>query len=63
MAKKKWGDSGSASGGAVYGLGFIGSLIYFFQQADNFWMVIVGFVKALVWPAIVAFKLLESFYS
>lgn len=51
------------SGSALYGMGFIGALIYFMQAATSFWMVITGFLKALVWPAYVVYKLLESFYG
>jgi hypothetical protein len=46
-------------GSAVYGLGFAGSLIYFLQQATTMWEGIVGFVKALVWPGVLIYKLLE----
>lgn len=58
MAKAKDG-----SNGAVYGLGFIGALIYFMQAASSFNTVITGFLKALVWPAYIVYKLLESFYG
>ena len=44
---------------AVYGLGFIGAAIYFIQQATTFWMGVLGFLKAIVWPAFVVYKLLE----
>jgi hypothetical protein len=44
---------------AVYGLGFIGSLVYFMQHAANLGMVLLGILKAMVWPALVAYKLLE----
>ncbi len=44
---------------AIYGLGFIGALVYFIQHATSFWMGIIGFFKALVWPAILVYKLLE----
>ena len=43
---------------AVYGLGFIGALIYYIQHATTFWMGIAGCFKALVWPAILVYKLL-----
>ena len=58
MAKAKDG-----SNGAVYGLGFIGALVYFMQAATNFTSVITGFLKALVWPAYIVYKLLETFYG
>jgi hypothetical protein len=48
----------SASGGAVYGLGLIGALVYFWQQADSFGGYLRAILKALVWPA---FLVHESF--
>ncbi|MFA7253120.1 MAG: hypothetical protein WC107_01030 [Patescibacteria group bacterium] len=45
--------------GAVYGLGFIGAVIYFIQNADTFGMGVLGVLKAIVWPAIVIYKVLE----
>lgn len=45
--------------GAVYGLGFIGALVYFIQHATTFWLGVLGFFKALVWPALVVYKVLE----
>lgn len=36
---------------AVYGLGFIGAAIYFIGKAATFWLAVLGFLKALVWPA------------
>jgi len=47
------------SGGAVYGLGFIGAAFYFIQNADSFWMGVYGILKAIVWPALVVYKTLE----
>lgn len=46
-------------GGAVYGLAFIGALVYYIQSADGFWGAVVGFFKALVWPAILVYQALE----
>lgn len=46
-------------GEAVYGLGFIGALIYFIQHAQTFTQGLMGFFKALVWPAFVVYKLVE----
>lgn len=50
----------TASGGAVYGLGLIGAAIYFISQASSFWLGVLGFLKALVWPAILVFEALRS---
>lgn len=49
----------NAATGGIYGLAFIGALIYFIQHADTFWIGALGFLKALVWPAILIYKLLE----
>lgn len=48
-------------GGGIYGLGFIGALIYFIQQATSFWMGAIGVMKAIVWPAVCVYKMLEHF--
>jgi hypothetical protein len=42
---------------AVYGLGFIGALIYFMQHAASFGVGVLGFLKALVWPAVLVYEL------
>ena len=44
---------------AVYGLGLIGAAIYYIQHATTFMMGVVGFLKAIVWPAFAVYKLLE----
>lgn len=49
----------SADSGAIYGLGFIGSVIYFISTATDFWMGVLGVLKALVWPAVLAFELFQ----
>ena len=50
------------SGGAadaVYGLGFIGAAIYFISGATTFWMGVLGFLKAIVWPAFLVMEALK----
>ena len=47
------------SGGAVYGLGLIGALVYYISTAPGFWMGVLGFLKALVWPAFLVYGLLK----
>ena len=59
MCKTKM--NGNASGGAVYGLGFIGAAIYFIAHAATFWAGVFGILKAIVWPAFVIYKVLEFF--
>jgi hypothetical protein len=48
-----------ASSGAVYGLGFIGAVVYYFSTATGFWMGVFGFFKALVWPAFLVYEALK----
>jgi hypothetical protein len=50
----------SHSGNAVYGLGFIGAAIYYITTATSFWMGVLGVLKAIVWPAFLAYGLLKS---
>ncbi len=45
--------------GGVYGMAFIGAAVYFIQHATGFWMGVLGFIKAIFWPAIVLYKVLE----
>jgi hypothetical protein len=47
--------SGCGGNGAVYGLGFIGAAVYFVGQATTFGAGVVGFLKALVWPAFLVY--------
>ena len=60
---KKCNKSGkvnnAASCGGFYGLGFIGATIYFISHAATFGAGVVGFLKALVWPAFLVYQLLE----
>ncbi len=53
-------NSSQASGGAVYGLGMIGAAIYFISQAATFGAGVVGFLKALVWPAFLVYEALKA---
>ena len=53
------GNTNGGVSGAVYGLGFIGALVYYLQHATTFWIGVLGFLKALVWPAFVIYKVLE----
>ncbi len=49
----------SAGGQPVYGLGFIGAAIYYISTATTFWMGVVGFLKAIVWPAFLVYEALK----
>ncbi len=49
-------------GEAVYGLGFIGAAVYFIGHAATFWLGVLGFLKALVWPALLIFEVLKMLH-
>ena len=49
----------NASSGALYGIGVIGALIYYLQHATTFLMVLIGIIKAIFWPAVIVYKVLE----
>ncbi|MFW6283086.1 MAG: hypothetical protein ACOC1P_03475 [Minisyncoccales bacterium] len=47
-------------GGLIYGLGFIGSVIYYVSAANEFfWQGVLGILKSLVWPAFLVYELLK----
>ncbi len=48
-----------ASSNTVYGLGFIGAIIYYISHATSFWMGVVGVLKSIVWPAFLVFEALK----
>jgi hypothetical protein len=51
-------SSGPAS--AVYGLGFIGAAVYYISTAASFWTGVLGFLKAIVWPAFLVYEALKA---
>ena len=53
------GGMGNGVCGGVYGMAFIGAAIYYFTHAATFWIGVLGFFKALFWPAVLIYKLLE----
>ena len=56
---KKW-EKGNVGVGPsqMYGLGFIGALIYYVQHAHGAWPVILAILKAIIWPAFLVHHLL-----
>lgn len=50
----------SAPASAVYGVGLIGAAIYYISTAASFWMGLLGFLKALVWPAFLVYEALKA---
>lgn len=39
----------------MFGLGFIGALVWFWKQADGLGEHLVGVLKAFVWPAFLVY--------
>jgi len=58
MAKSNVQNNAPAS--AVYGVGLIGAAIYYISTATTFWMGLLGFLKALVWPAFLVYEALKA---
>ena len=44
--------------GGIYGLGFLVALVYYIQHSTSFWNGVYGILKAMVWPAMLGYKLL-----
>jgi hypothetical protein len=54
-------NSGAAAGGgALYGLGIFGALVYFWQQADTFWEYPLAVVQGLFWPAFMVYEVFQA---
>jgi len=47
-----------AGGGAVYGLGFLGAVVFYLQQAHGLVEILLGIGKAIFWPAFMVYQLL-----
>lgn len=59
VSGRRWDRYGAGGGGGiVYGLGLIGALVYYVSAADGFWPVVLGILKALVWPAFLVYEVL-----
>ena len=56
--KTKVIHKGSANA-PVYGLGLIGAWVYYIGQATTFGMGVLGFLKGIVWPAMLVYELLK----
>jgi hypothetical protein len=56
-AAKRSVTSGGAGG--LWFLGFLGALVYSIHfHSGTFWLVVLAFVKSLVWPAFVVYHVL-----
>jgi hypothetical protein len=46
-------------GGAIYGLGFLGALVYYLTTATSIWGGFIGVLKAIVWPAFLVYGIMK----
>ncbi|HOU01147.1 MAG: hypothetical protein GT600_10415 [Bacteroidales bacterium] len=53
---KEYVEKNASASGAVYGLGLIGAAIWFISTATTFWMGVLGFLKAIVWPVFLVYQ-------
>jgi hypothetical protein len=49
----------NAASAPVYGMGFIGALVYYILHAATFWAGVLGVFKAIFWPAMLVYELLK----
>lgn len=54
MEKKIHKSTSSMS--CIYGLGVIGAAVYFISAATGFWIGVLGFLKAIVWPVFLVYE-------
>ena len=50
----------SGPSGGFYFLAFIGAAVYFISRSEGFWDGVLGFLKAIVWPAFLVFELFQK---
>jgi len=52
-------SAGAGCGGAIYGLGWLGAVVFYLQQASNFGEGLLGLLKSFLWPAFLVYDLLH----
>jgi len=57
MKKRKSNNySCTGTGGAIYGLGFIGALVHYLSLATGFWSGLLGILKSIIWPVFLVYE-------
>ena len=59
-SEKKVQMRGDDGGSFVWLLGTVGAAVYYIQNADTFLAGVLGVLKALVWPAMLAYYGLKA---
>jgi len=54
-------NSRGGASGAIYGLGFVGAVVYFIQNSHTFMDGAIGVLKAIIWPALLIYKVFAFF--
>lgn len=44
------------SGGGIYFLGMVGTMVYYLQTATSFWVGVLGILKAIIWPVFLVYN-------
>lgn len=52
-------NAGAASGGAVYGFGLFGALFFYLSTASGVTEILLGILKAFVWPGMMVYHLFK----
>lgn len=51
---------GATRSGAIYGLGIFGAWVYYWQQADGFWLHVYAVFQGIFWPAYMVYDALSA---
>jgi len=62
VTTSKTANAGAGTSGAVYGLGFLGALVWYWAQADGFGGHLWGILEAIFWPAFLVYDLLSHLH-
>lgn len=58
--RRDGGQRDASRGNAVYMLGLVGALVYFWQQADSTGQYLLAILKSLVWPALLVYEAFQG---
>jgi hypothetical protein len=59
LKKMKAKDVCKSCCGGGYFLGFVGAAVYYISTASGFWSGVLGFLKAIIWPAFLVYDVLK----
>ncbi len=57
--KREWRCADHGCGGVAYFLGFLGAATHYIGAATGFWVGVLGFLKACIWPFFLVLELLK----